>query len=75
MDKQQLLNELEAEELQALNDLSDSACRLHIYNWFGENAGTDFAHTSRPELIADYMEDYMRWQNDKSINELLEQLN
>ncbi len=72
MDKQQLLNEIEEKELQRVNDLSDSALRAEVSEWFTDDCGEDIATADRNTLIIDYMEDYMRWNNDKSVNELLE---
>lgn len=66
--KTELLERLEKKELKRIQNLSDSAFEKEAKEWFGEA----FSPTDNMTLIKDYMTDYMRWQNDKSIEELRE---
>jgi len=69
--KQDLLDRIEKAEFERIADLSNSAFKKEVLEWFGDNAG-NLQNASRIQLINDYMEDYMRWQRDKSLEELTE---
>jgi len=74
MDRKQMLNLLAEQEIQKMNDLSDSAFLDEICSWFDE-AIVITPTQPRGVLMSDYTEDYMRWQEDKSDEELKELIN
>ena len=71
MPKKELLYQIEIQELARIYDLSDSAFRKEVAEWFNDE---EMPSESNSEVLNDYMTDYMRWQNDKSIEELHELL-
>jgi hypothetical protein len=72
MTKQELLDKIEQDELERINNLSCSAFRKEAQEWFVDSDEGDTMTCDISTLKIDYMEDYMRWQNDKSIEELQE---
>lgn len=74
MTKKELLKKIEEQELAHICSLPDNELRLEIAEWFTDNQGEDIETVDRSDLINDYMEDFMRWQNGKSVEELQELL-
>lgn len=68
MEKQELLDLLEKRELDRINNLSEEAFQKEAGDWFSElNAPAFYTR-------AEYMEDFMRWKEDYSVEELKELL-
>lgn len=78
MDKRQMLHKIAQQEYDWLNSL-DKRTFVNEYNgWFGldeENALTEDDDTlkeRRPILTSDYVEDFMRYRENESEEELLQ---
>ncbi len=69
--KEELLILLEARELSRINALSENDFQNEAAEWFGVLADEEW----KPYTIDEYMENFMLWQADKSVEELQELLN
>jgi len=72
--KTELLEQIEQRELEYLNSLSDKALAEYIDDWFLEAEIPKDYDFVRNVWVNDYMENFMRWQNDKGVEELEETL-
>jgi len=72
MDKKALLQKIAVCERERMTNLSDSARKQEISEWFGEDVS--YSEAYHYDLLSYYIEDFMRWQEDKDLKELQEYL-
>ena len=71
MTKQELLDLIENKELSRLNTLPTAKLQEEISEWFNDEI---LECESREDMTNDYMNDFMRYRQDESIEELQEVL-
>ena len=81
MEKKQILNKIAEQEYNWLKSLTISQFVAEYNQWFNldeQNALTeddDTLEESLPELRQDYVEDFMRYREDESEEELIKLIN
>lgn len=72
MIKEELLEKIESKELARLNSLSFKELIQEVCEWFNDEI---LECESRGDITNDYMEDFMRYRQEDSMEELVEVLN
>lgn len=68
MDKKEMLQIIEQRELRSLQAMNMEELRREVEEWFGEPVSP---METREELYRDYLEDFMRYRESESEEELL----